>query len=151
MAKTLAALETEVRSHLDALPPRARARWTTLRVLRGAARAFIFALAIGASGAACLMSGVPVIGLGATALFMSLGYAADRVVCGFISLVAVRGAVRALEQAHGLGSVGGTASVALPPPMRSTHDRNRKYPAPRPKKVRVEGGDREARDFDDAG
>ncbi len=151
MAKTLAALETEVRSQLDALAPAARARWRTLRVLRGVARVVIFAAAMGAAIVAWAGSGLPLVGVVAGMVFLSVGYGVDKLVCGLITLVAVKGAVRALEQAHDLGSIGGTSPVALPPPTRSARDRDRTFPAPRAPKVRAEAADRDARDFDDAG
>lgn len=151
MAKTLAALETEVRSHLDALAPAARARWRTLRIMGGVVRA----LGTVTSGALALVAlantAPPILGVLVALVAFSAGLVCTRVVGGWITLVAVKDAVRALEGAHSLGSVGGTTSVALPPPTRSMKDRDRTFAAPRPKKVRLEAGDREARDFDDAG
>lgn len=151
MAKTLAALETEVRSHLEELPPQARARWSVLRVLGGAVR--VVGVGLSAAGAIAVFGNTspPLLGFVVGLVVLSMGALATRVLGGFVTLVAVKGAVRALESAHGLGSVGGATSVALPPPHRSTRERKQRFPAPRPKKERVEPADQDARDFDDAG
>ena len=151
MAKTLAALETEVRSHLDELPHEARARWRTLRVAGGAVRIGGVALSAASAFAVWANSGPPPLALAVAVVVLSLGVLVTRVVGGFITLLAVKGAVRALEASHQLQSVGGATSVALPPPTRDFPDRTRRYPAPRATRERTEPPDFDARDFDDAG
>ena len=151
MAKTLAALETEVRSHLDELPAQARARWRTLRVVGGAVRIGGVALSAASAFAVWANSGPPILALAVAVVVLSLGVLVTRVVGGWITLLAVKGAVHALEAAHQLQSVGGATSVAMPPPTRSLPDRRRRYPAPRAPRTHQEPPDRDAPDFDDAG
>lgn len=151
MAKTLAALETEVRSHLEELPPEARARWSTLRVLGGVVRVAGIAASAAIAFAAFANTAPAWLGFAVGAAVLSAGAMVTRVMGGWITLVAVRGAVRALEAAHSMPSVGGRTSVAMPPPTRSAADLKRTYPAPRPKRQRQEPVDQDARDFDDAG
>lgn len=150
MAKTLAALETEVRSHLDDLPAEARARWGTLRLLGGLVRVAGVALSAAAAFAVFANTAPALLGAVVGVAVLSAGMLVTRTLGGWITLLAVKGAVKALERTHAMASVGGTSSVALPPPSRATADRKKKYPAPRPKKERIAPVDHDARDFDDA-
>ncbi|MBI1948158.1 MAG: hypothetical protein HYS27_20885 [Deltaproteobacteria bacterium] len=151
MAKTLVALETEVRSHLDRLPMEARARWRTLRVVGGVIRV----VGVGGSAASAFAvlanTGPAVVALPVSLVVLSLGVLVTRRIGTWITLLAVKDAVRALEASAALASVGGSTSVALPPPTRSVADHERRYPAPRERRTRHEAADRDAPDFDDAG
>lgn len=151
MAKTLAALETEVRSHLDRLPLEAHARWRTLRVVGAAVRIAGVGLSAASAFAVWANAGPPVIAVPVAVVVLSLGVLVTRRIGTWITLLAVKDAVRALEADAALPSVGGSTSVALPPPTRSAADHQRRYPAPRPKRPRVEPADKDAPDFDDAG
>ncbi|MCC7109832.1 MAG: hypothetical protein IT382_11125 [Deltaproteobacteria bacterium] len=151
MAKTLAALETEVRSHLDDLPAEERVRWGTLRAIGGVVRVAGVVLSAFAALAVFANTAPALLGAVVGVVVLSAGLLVTRTMGGWITLVAVKSAVRALERAHAMPSVGGATSVAMPPPSRSTADRKRNYPAPRPKKERTAPVDQDARDFDDAG
>lgn len=151
MAKTLAALETEVRSHLDSLPLEARARWRTLRLVGGVVRVAGVGLSAASAFAVLANSGPLVVALPVALVVLSLGVLVTRRIGIWITLLAVKHAVHALEAGSALPSIGGSTSVALPPPTRSRADHQRRYPAPRAKRERGEAPDRDARDFDDAG